>query len=207
MKNKEKFWDRIAKNYDTQVDQGDQEGIRSIEITKKYLQPEDVVLDFGCATGKFSFEIAGFVNEVYGIDISSEMIGIANRVAADRNLENVKFSQTTIFDAHYQNGDFDVVLSFNSLHLLEEPQKAVQRIWQLLKPGGLFISSTVCMGKGLSFYRLILWPLGKVGVLPYMNFFKPPDIEELILQENFDIIETETFSSSPSSLFTVARKG
>jgi 2-polyprenyl-3-methyl-5-hydroxy-6-metoxy-1,4-benzoquinol methylase len=40
-----------------------------------------------------------------------------------------------------------VILAFHVLHLLEDTQEVVQRMHELLKPGGLFVSATACMGE------------------------------------------------------------
>ena len=45
------------------------------------------------------------------------------------------------------SGTFDGILAFYILHLLEDSQMVIQRINELLKPGGLIISVTPCMGK------------------------------------------------------------
>lgn len=203
---KERFWDRIAKNYDTQVNEGDQAAIKILENINKYLQKDDIVLDYACATGKFTFEITDLVQEIQGIDISSEMISIANGIAEERDIDNVHFTKATLFDERNKKESFNVILAFNILHLLEEPQQVMQQINALLKPGGLFISATECMGKGNSFLQIVLWPLSKMGVVPFLNYFQPSDLEGLIANGNFEIIETEDLSTSSSNYYIAARK-
>ena len=51
--------------------------LKIVEYTKKYLSGSEIVLDYGCATGTKTFELAGNVKEIQGIDISSKMIEIA----------------------------------------------------------------------------------------------------------------------------------
>ena len=206
MNKKEKFWDRIAKNYDIQVNEDDQTAIKIIELTKKYLHKDDILLDFACATGKFTFEISDSVKEIHGIDISSEMIAIAKRNAEESNIDHVHFAQTTIFDERYKKESFNLILAFNILHLLEDPGPVMQRINELLKPGDVFISATACMGKSKSFLQLFLWPLSKIGIVPYLNFFKPSELEDLIVNAKFEITETETLTSSLMNYFIAAKK-
>ena len=206
MNKKEKFWNRIAKNYDSQINEDDRAAIKIVENTKKYLRKSDVVLDYACATGKFTYEFAFLVKEIHGIDISPDMIAVAKRNAGEHNIEHVHFTQATIFDKRYEMESFNVILAFNILHLLEEPQQAVQRINQLLNPGGFFISATTCMAKDRSFLRIILWSLSKIGILPYLYFFHPFEIEHILTHGGFEIVETETISPSPPNYFIVARK-
>ena len=206
MSNSKKFWDRLAKNYDQGVDEGDHDGRRIIELTQKYLSPNKIVLDFACATGKFAFELADSAGEIYGIDSSSEMIRIAQSLADERHSTNLHFSQGIIDDIHHDENSIDVILAFNILHLLKEPQKDIQQFHQLLKPGGVLISATAAMGKGSSFLGLVLKPLSKLGLVPHINFFQPTDIEKLISTANFEILETEYISTSPTNFFVAAQK-
>jgi len=198
MNKSEKFWDRLSKNYDKRAK--DNAYKETLEITKKHLKSSDIVLDYACATGLFSIELAGNVKEIHGIDISSKMIETAKRKAG----KNVNFAKATIFEK-YKKETFNVILAFNILHLLEEPQKVMQRINELLKPGGLFISVTPCLGEK-TFLRIILFLLSKIGIIPYLKILKIPELEELVANGNFQIVETETLYHFSSNYFIVARK-
>ncbi len=186
----EKFWDRIANNYDKEEKKDTQTYSHIFEKTRKYLKGSDVVLDYGCGTGLVSNEIAGNVKMVYAIDISSKMIEIAKNKATGREIENIDYAYSTIFNDRYKNGSFDVILAFYILHLSDDSQRVIQRVNELLKPGGLFISATPCMGDKLILNKL-LSIASKIGIVPKIKSFKFPDLEGLIKKENFEIIETE----------------
>ena len=147
----EKFWDRTADYYDKEEKKDELTYRKLIEIAKKYLKVSDIVLDFGCGTGLICNEIADSVNMVYAIDISSKMIDIAKNKAANRKIQNINYIYTTIFDERFKEDSFDVILVFNVLHLLDDSQKVIQRIYELLKPEGYIISATPCMGEKPSF--------------------------------------------------------
>ena len=206
MSNSKKFWDRMAKNYDQGVNEDDQDGRRIVGLTEKYLKLDSVVLDFGCATGKFSFELAHLVKELYGMDISSEMIRIAREIAHERNLTNLHFSQGTLDDIHLEKNSLDAIFAFNILHLLTEPHKSIQKFHQLLKPGGVLISATASLGKNGSILGFVLKPLSKLGLVPHINFFQTSEVEKLITAANFEILETQMISISPANIFLAARK-
>jgi 2-polyprenyl-3-methyl-5-hydroxy-6-metoxy-1,4-benzoquinol methylase len=205
----EKFWDRLSSSFDQSSDDSAQPYNKTIEKTKKYLNAGDIVLDYGCATGGTSLQVAGYVKEVHGVDISSKMIAAAERKAADRNIENVEFAKTTIFDERYQQGSFDVILAFNILHLLEDTPVVLQRINQLLKPGGLMISETACLREKALLDRLIfflLFLVTKIGIIPYVKFFSTSELEDSIAKGGLRIVETERLTNSPMSYFIVAKK-
>jgi len=125
-KNKsEKFWDKVSKFHDNVAI--NKTFKKTIELTKKYLKPTDNILDFGCATGLYSIELAKYVKSVHGIDISSKMIDAAKNKA----LKNTKFTKASIND---KLGKYDVVLAFNVLHFIEKDISKI--IDQLLSPGG-----------------------------------------------------------------------
>jgi 2-polyprenyl-3-methyl-5-hydroxy-6-metoxy-1,4-benzoquinol methylase len=207
-KKSEKFWDLVSDDFDKQAraeeKSGSQTHIRTVENTKKYLRESDNVLDYGCATGTVALEIAHNVKEVHGIDISSKMIEIAQRKASEWKTGKPDFVQTTIFDNRLKRESFDVILAFNILHFSEDTPKVMQRIRELLKPGGLFISATPCQGETNSFLGILLFLVTKMGIIPPMRFYKIPELEDFVTGGNFHIVETECLN--PTEYFMVAKK-
>jgi 2-polyprenyl-3-methyl-5-hydroxy-6-metoxy-1,4-benzoquinol methylase len=205
MNRSEKFWDKSSTGYDKEEMKDRKVRMKILEKTGKYLKKQDDVLDFGCATGILANEIAGDVNMVYGIDISSKMVQIARKKAAERKIRNAHYAQATIFDGKYKAGAFDMVLGIYLLHLLEDMPKALRRIHELLKPGALFISVTPCMGKR-SLTGMALLFANKLGLIPDLELFDVPDLERSITNAGFKIIETECIQPTGRQQFIVARK-
>lgn len=196
MSKSEKFWDQSASNYDNTEEKFEFIHSRSRENTKRYLKDTDTVLDYGCGTGTTACEISGLVKSVRAIDISTAMIEIAKGKAAPAGVLNVDFEQADIFDEAFQNGSFDVVLAFNMLHTVPDPESVVQRTVELLKPGGLFISVTPCLGGKksalVSLQILLVRALLKVGVIPIpIRQLKSADLDDLMDDERLQVIETE----------------
>lgn len=202
MNKSERFWDRMSKNFDDQEKTNDKVFLKA----RKYLNSSDKVLDYACATGMYTFEAAGHVKEIHGIDISSKMIEVAKRNAGERQEQNVTFAQATIFDERYAKEPFDVILAFNILHLLGDLPEVVQRINELLKPGGLFISASACLGESGAFLRTLITLLGKTGLVPQVNIFKSSELKAFITGRGFQIIEVEKIPDSVSHYFIAARK-
>lgn len=201
----ESFWDKSAKGYDKE-EMKDKEGrTKILEKTKKYLHKEDCVLDFGCATGLLANEIAGHVKMIYGMDISSKMINIARDKANKEGIQNVEFRHTTIFDPSYKKEDFDVILGMYVLHLVEDIPSVLKRIQELLKPGGLFISVTPCLGKR-SLTGISLSLISKIGLIPNLRTYNLPELEALINNSEFKILETECIRQRGRQYFIIAQK-
>ncbi|MDD1680035.1 MAG: class I SAM-dependent methyltransferase [Methanoregula sp.] len=209
-KKTEMFWDMVSNDFDNQAraeeNRGEQTHLKTVKNTKKYLKVSDHVLDYGCATGTVALEIVNNVKEVHGIDISSKMIEAANKKAAEHNTGKLDFVQTTIFDDRLKRESFDVILAFNILHFSEDTEKVMQRIHELLKPGGLFFSATPCLGENKSCLSVLLSLVTKTGIIPPMRFYKISELKDSVSRRNFQIVETECLVPNPTEYYIVARK-
>jgi len=183
----EKFWDRIASKFD-RIEQNDISYKIFIEKARDYINADDVILDFGCGTGLICNEIAGNVRNIQAIDISTKMIEISKAKVSECKIQNIDFARTTIFDEKFNVGSFDAIIAFNIFHLLDEPQKHFQRLHQLLKPGGLIISSTPCMSEA-HVLNIVLKLFSFIGMTPQLNSFTSSEMEHLLLTESFKTVE------------------
>lgn len=105
-------------------------------IDKSVKKP--VIVDLGTGPGFLSLEISNLIpnSEVFGIDLSKEMLQKAN--------ENVRKSGFTILNGSSDNlplkdGSVDVVVSRSSLIYWKNPNKSLCEIYRVLKPGGKVI--------------------------------------------------------------------
>ena len=77
------FWNKQTKKYDYNERQFEPVFKEVISKTKEYLSTSDEVMDFGCATGTKTLELAGATKQILGIDISDEMIREATKKKND----------------------------------------------------------------------------------------------------------------------------
>ena len=210
MMKSEKMWDQLAKNWDTPGVSMGKNDLKIIEMTRKYLDSNSVALDYGCATGSIALEIAGMAKAVHGIDISSNMIEIAKSKADQQNIKNIAFARATIFDESLGKESFDVILSLSILHLVADSAQVMDRINQLLKPGGIFISATPCLGEKAFLSVLMNIPIflfSKVGVIPSITFFSGSRLMAAVTNSGFQMIEQKDLSVHPlRECFIAARK-
>ena len=205
MTKSEKFWDKSAYNFFIEGEKEKQSYINIIDRIKKYLKTSDIVLDLGCGPGLISNEIADYVKFIYAVDISSKMIEIAKINADFRNIQNIDYAYSTIFDDKYKNGSFDIILAFNILHLLDDNQKTMQHINDLLKPGGLIISVTPCIGERI-FLNISISLLSFIGKIPKIKSFKANELKESISNRNFEIIENDRMPDGIIEYIIVAKR-
>ena len=203
----EKFWNLIASKYAASPIADRPAYETKIQNIKTYLTPEMDVLDIGCGTGTQCGDLAGHVNLVTGIDISSKLLAIAEQRMTERKLDNVKFLQTSVFDERLAPGGFDVVMAFHVLHFFDDIDAGFQRIHNLLKPGGLFISETATLAEKSQLTGKLLRFMGHLGLLPTMSLFTTRQLEQTLEKTGFRIIDKIRFSDRSDAEYTLfARK-
>jgi ubiquinone/menaquinone biosynthesis C-methylase UbiE len=201
-----RFWDKRADKYSKKPVKDVENYNKTLDHTRKHLASGDAVLEVGCGTGTTALLLAPSVDRVVATDISARMIEIAREKAATGKVENVHFDRATLFDEGLEEGSFDVVMGFNFLHLLEDIPGAVRRVHRLLKPGGRFISKTVCLAEQSRLWKVVVGVMRPLGFAPYVRCLKVAELEAIITGAGFEIIETGFYPPSPPSLYIVARK-
>ena len=200
-----KFWNRMARGYARSAisDQASYE--RKLAETRAHFTPDSKVFEFGCGTGSTALLHAPFVSHVHAIDFSSEMLAIAEERKAEAGVANVTFEQASIVDFEGADKRYDVVLGLSILHLLHEPDRAIAKAFDLLQPGGVFVSSTVCL---TGVRRLIVGVAAiarRLGLLPILKGFSPEELKKMIVDQGFEI-ETSWQPGSGKAVFIIARK-
>lgn len=205
-KSPEKFWDLISSKYAASPISDLSAYETKIEKIKTYLSAENVLLDIGCATGTQCGDLAGHVKQVTGIDISGKLLAIAEQRKAGRNLDNVEFIKTSVFDERFQAESFDVVMAFYVFHFFEDIDTAFKHIHKLLKPGGLFISETACMGEKSKIAGGIIRFIGYLGFMPKINLLTNRQLEQALEHAGFSIVDKTRFSDLNDEYTFIAKK-
>jgi 2-polyprenyl-3-methyl-5-hydroxy-6-metoxy-1,4-benzoquinol methylase len=181
-----KFWDKMANRY-SKSPVADEESYQvKLAKTREYFTSETEVLEFGCGTGSTAITHSPFVKHIQCVDISQSMIDIAQKKVDDANLTNIDFTQSN-FDEFTDNaGHYDVVLGLSILHLLDDRMVGINKAFELLKPGGVFISSTVCIEEKAKWLKYIA-PVGQYfGLLPLLRSFTVSQLEKSLLDAGFE---------------------
>ncbi|TCN22379.1 class I SAM-dependent methyltransferase [Mesobacillus foraminis] len=92
------------------------------------------ILDLGCGTGDLAEKLDKAGVSVMGIDNSSNMVE-----QAYRKYPHIQFDVQDATNLSFKD-EFDAVFSNAMLHWVKQPQKALQSIFQALKPGGRFVA-------------------------------------------------------------------
>jgi ubiquinone/menaquinone biosynthesis C-methylase UbiE len=204
MKGDSRFWDRIAEKYAQQPVADAAAYERKLAKTQDYLTADSDVLEFGCGTGTTALIHAPYARHILATDISPAMLKIAKDKAEAQNVRNVTFEKSDIHAFDAGEAQFDMVMMHSLLHLLLDRETVVSKAFDLLKPGGVFVSSTACLS-GKTLMKPVIFLGRMIGRLPYVAFFSQDYLVELLRSAGFEI-EDEWLPEGGQSVFIVARK-
>jgi ubiquinone/menaquinone biosynthesis C-methylase UbiE len=200
-----KFWDKMAERYAKSPVADEESYQKKLQVTRDYFRPDMEVLEFGCGTGSTAIVHAPYVKHIQGIDVSSKMLAIAQGKADAGNVGNVTFKRSSIDEFSVRDRTFDAVLGLSILHLLEDRDAVIAKVHDMLKPGGIFVSSTVCMGNTMKFFKLIA-PIGLFfGLLPVLRVFTTKELEDSLTGAGFEI-DHKWQPGKSKAAFIVAKK-
>jgi len=202
----DRFWDKMAAKYARQPIADEPSYQRKLQITRSHLRPYMEVLEFGCGTGGTALLHAAHVRHIRAIDFSEGMLAIARDKAASAGIDNVTFERADIGTFAAPDASYDVILGLSILHLLADKEAVIAKVFRLLRPGGLFISSTTCLGDTLGMFKLVA-PLGKaLGLLPQLDVMTTNELVDSLVRAGF-AIEQQWQPGKGKAVFIVARAG
>ncbi|WP_420547494.1 class I SAM-dependent methyltransferase [Curvivirga sp.] len=211
MEKNAKFWNRIADKYAASPVPDEEIYKNKLRKTQEYLRPEMKVLEFGCGTGSTALYLASDVKQILATDISERMIEIAKQKADEQNISNIDFQQSSIEELTIADQSIDAALGHSILHLLENRDQVIDQIYAMLKPGGIFVSSTACIKDFFIFHKLLEWvgPLGRfIGLLPLVKVFGSDELKSAMTKSGFQIEYDwqPTGNGKQRAIFIIARK-
>jgi len=197
-----RFWDKQAKSYALKPIKDTKSYNEMLETMSAHLKPNDKVLEIGCGTGNTAVKMADKVTQWVGSDISSEMINIAKSREAPASTKFIVADA----DTEFEDAPFDAVFTFHVLHLVPDITATLRNIHQQLKPEGLFISKTVCIGEMGFLPKIVLPIMKKLGVAPNVRELTKDELYDEIAAAGFKVKESRFFGTNTQSPYFVAKK-
>src|SRR6201982_1516282 len=155
------------------------------------LEPGEVVLDLGSGGGidvLLSAKRVGPTGKAYGLDMTDEMLRLANENKRKAGVDNVEFLKGEIEHIPLPDNSVDVIISNCVINLSADKAKVLREAFRILKPGGRFaVSDVVVRGETPPEVRrnMELWIGCVAGALEEMEY------RDLLADAGFRRIEVE----------------
>jgi arsenite methyltransferase len=202
-----KFWNGIAAKYAAQPVADLPAFERKKAITREHLRPDSIVLELGCGTGTLALEMARFAGHVHAMDLSDEMLRIARSKQEAQGVTNVTFCQGTLDGASpYPREHFDSVWAYSILHLVPDRRHVLGVLFDLLKPGGSFISSNACLGDGWVPYGALITVMRWLGKAPFVHVYSRETLFRELREAGFVAATERDVGAQKQVAFVVATK-
>jgi arsenite methyltransferase len=135
------------------------------------LRPGETVLDLGSGGGidvLLSAKRVGPTGKAYGLDMTDEMLNLANENKRKADAENVEFLKGEIEHIPLPDNSVDVIISNCVINLSADKDRVLREAFRVLRPGGRFaVSDIVTRGEINSEIRksVLLWAGCVAGAL------------------------------------------
>jgi ubiquinone/menaquinone biosynthesis C-methylase UbiE len=201
----QQFWDSIAPKY-AQKRIGDPTAYEAkLSRIRALLKTTDRVLEIGCGTGSTALRLAPDIAHITATDVSRGMINIAQAKFGPDAPANVTFQQADAADL-VEGRPFDAICAFSLLHLIEDVPNVLGRIHEQLKPGGLFISKTVCLKDGSFMIRALVPALAAIGIAPLVTILGADELRRFLCDAGFEVKQIAYLGAKRTNPFIVARR-
>ncbi|MFU2209422.1 class I SAM-dependent methyltransferase [Solidesulfovibrio sp. C21] len=200
------FWTATAEGYDAWIanDFKDQYEV-NWNILAKHVDPNIRLLDVGCGPGSLSIRLSRRCHEVWGVDVTPEMIRVAEEKSACEPA-NVYFQEADACALPFENHSFDTVMSVNALQTMDQPEMAISEMHRVLRPGGELLLITYCYGEATrsEHNALLDWAVRFDGRAMWHSFTFT-QLGALLAAKGFEVVEAERIWEGPVVAFLRGR--
>lgn len=173
--------------------------LKSIEYEKK-----EKILDVGCASGWFIFEISKKYPKSYcfGIDIYEKGIDYAKK-----KYSHIKFKTADAHKIPYEKEVFDIVICTEVLEHVDDPKLVLTEIKRVLKKGGIAVIE-LDSGSWLFSFAWYIWRKflkGKVWNEAHLHSFNVNKLDKLITSCDFKILSKRRFLFGMAMIFKILK--
>lgn len=155
------------------------------------------LLEIGSAYGYF-LEVAKKNFKTCGIDVNKDVTKVSKKNSGAKVFTG-DFLKTSV------GKDYDVICMFDVIEHLKNPQKFIEKIYKILKPGGILMIETGDIDGYLPKLQKDNWRLIKPPF--HLQYFSKKTLSKLLLRHNFIILKNKYTNFSRTVSQTVYRLG
>lgn len=200
------FWNLMAKSYAKKPVPNETVYRHKLQKISAHLNADMSVFEMACGTGTTACYLAPQVADYKAIDVSPKMVDIARQRLRDAQLSHLEFNVSAIEEYVLAKESVDVALAMSVLHLLKNPEKAIEKLSYGLKPGGILVISSVCMSDRFAWMRYPLGLGGCLGVLPKVTYFSKVELLAMLSRAGFSVMYQMNDLQGTDAEFFLLRK-
>lgn len=193
-KTNKSFWDRIAKIYTNFMSKNNEAYDDICYHIDLYSDKNKNVLELACGTGQITYRMAEKFKLWVATDYSENMVNKTKKRNEDFNCDSLDFSVQDATSLTYENDTFDIVVIANALHIMPDPDKALDEIHRVLKNGGVLFAPTFVYEPGYS--KMLIWLMERAGFKTYHKWNKNQFVN-FIREKNFNVIGNTLIEGKP----------
>ncbi len=155
-------WNESAEAYTKLLE--NLEPFRADLVERLRVHSGEKIVDLGTGPGEPALSIAGQLGsqgEVFGVDLSENMISIARRVASARSVKNAEFRVMDCSSLEFGDARFDGAISSFGFQIFTDPEKASKEAFRVLRPNGRIAVSVWSTGERVPWIHAIVGPMLK----------------------------------------------
>lgn len=196
------YWDKVAKIYNLFVNKSKVTYDEIIEISRNYISKEDLVLELGAGPGTISKDLAKFSGKLIVTDGFKNMVKECRKNLKD--IENIVVKQEDIENLSFVDKYVDVVFIGNTLHVLEDPVRALEEIKRVLKDDGILIAPNFVKTESIKskFLRKAL----KFSGCPMKRYWTREGYIKFISENGFEPIFIKLIKGNIDVVYIAAKK-
>ena len=185
------FWDKNAGRYDRFMRKDRAAYDEMYELIRPIVRHK-TVLELATGTGLIAKNIVNAAAHIEATDASAEMIAEARR---DNQSAKLHFSVQDMFRLPYANQSFNVVIVSNALHIVPQPEKALQEIKRVLKDDGTLIAPTFTHA-GNSFFGKVKAFFMKLAGFPLRSKWTSAEYLRFLRQNGWTVRKSAVLKAS-----------
>lgn len=173
-------------------------------LRKLKIQPEDIILDVGCASGHQSFIISRHCKKAIGIDVGLDFIEEAQNYARAHHIQNIEFKVADVENLPFKTEAFDKIICAEVLEHVINPSRALEEMKRVLKKKGRLVISVPNMNSNGTLWGRLKRLLGIRKFIPievkdfsmggiekhgdsHLREFNSKALQNIIKEHNFEV--------------------